>query len=796
MYQAFTFNQSVAMEAQLPTPMRLMNVLGQMEGGNFLANYAGQFTPASDAGLGFDISHSHTCACCGGANARFEKVEAADTVTTNTIFAADIPGDTTTTVTIAPGGSVTSELETTGDTDWIAITLTAGQTIEISLFGSGASPVSDTYLRVRGADGHVIDEDDDGGAGYNSALRFTATADGTYYIEVDSYANNKIGEYTLTVTEPEPIREFTYDEIGAQLSHGYWGGSPHSFDVGSDGSLTVNITSLPSDAQALARAALLSWTDVTGIQFVEVSSGAEITFQDTASGAYANSSWSGTTTISSTVNVSANWLANYGTAINSYSYQTYIHEIGHALGLGHGGNYNGSASYVSDALYVNDAWSTTIMSYFDQSENTFFSDQDFTRVYVITPMAGDIAAMQTLYGLSTTTRTGDTTYGFGSNSNRAIHDADQYVSVGYTIVDSGGHDRLNYSGFTQDQVINLNPETFMNIGGQIGNVVIGRGTDIEDAIGGSGNDTITGNLLENYINGNAGDDTIFGGSSSDRLSGGDGDDTIDGGFGSDTIYGGIGADTISGSSHNDFIGGNDGNDTLNGDRGADNIRGGNGLDTINGGDGDDRLYGDEGADTISGGNGEDYILAGGSNDVVNGGWGNDFIRGQDGDDRLAGALGDDSIGGGAGNDRIRGGRGNDLLAGNSGFDTFVFDEALSAGNVDTIADFLSGTDTIELDLSIFTALSSGGLQQGEFRLGSAATSSSHHIIYNQNTGELFYDADGAGGQAQVLFARLGAGTDLTRTDFSTGGSGAEALDTAKIDSAMPDILGVDTMIYG
>ena len=510
MYQTFTFNQPVAMEAQLPTPTRLMSVLGSIEAQGHLTNYTGQFGPSSEPVLSFDISHSHTCACCGGADARIDKVAAADSVATNAIFAADIPGDTTTTVTIAPGGSVTSELETTGDTDWIAITLTAGQSINIALNGSGANPVSDTYLRLRDASGNLIAENDDGGPGLNSALRFTATTDGTYYIEVDSYNNNKIGEYTLTVDEVEPIREFTYDEIAVQLTQGYWGGSARSWDVGADGSLTVDVSSLPTDVQALARAALGSWTDATGIQFVEVTSGAEITFQDTESGAFARSSSSGGTIISSTVNVSTTWIGNYGTDLNSYSYQTYIHEIGHALGLGHGGNYNGSASYSTDALYLNDAWSTTIMSYFDQSENTFFSNQGFSRVYVVTPMAGDIAAVEALYGLSATTRTGNTIYGFDSNSDRAVHDADQYVSVGYTIVDSGGNDYLNYDEFTQDQLINLNPETFKNIGGQVGNVVIGRGTAIENAIGGSGNDTIVGNGLDNYLGGNDGDDTSKG----------------------------------------------------------------------------------------------------------------------------------------------------------------------------------------------------------------------------------------------------------------------------------------------
>ena len=179
--------------------------------------------------------------------------------------------------------------------------------------------------------------------------------------------------------------------------------------------------------------------------------------------------------------------------LNSYSFMTYLHEIGHALGLGHAGDYNNTADYVQDALYANDAWSTTIMSYFDQNDNAYFHNQGFTRQFVLTPMVGDIVAMQQMYGLSTTTRAGNTTYGFNSNAGSSIYDAQSMGALAYTVFDSAGVDTLDYSGFTSNQLINLNPETFSNVGTGIGNVSIARGTVIENAIGGSGNDTIIGN---------------------------------------------------------------------------------------------------------------------------------------------------------------------------------------------------------------------------------------------------------------------------------------------------------------
>jgi serralysin len=707
------------------------------------------FALSSEAASIFEIAHSQACSCssCCGSD---EKAAGPAPGSDEPIFVeGDIAGDTSTTATITVGGSLTSELETVGDTDWVAITLTAGQTIDISLFGSGTNPVGDTYLRVRDSSGNILAINDDAD-GLNSGLTFTATGAGTYYIEVDSYLSSYTGEYTLTVDEgvpPEPLDVYTYDEIAVQLTQTYWGGSARSWDVGSDGSITVNITELSADGQFLARAALDTWTDVTGIQFVEVGSGAEITFQDTQSGAYASSSVSGGTIISSTVNVSLDWIDSYGANLNSYSFQSYIHEIGHALGLGHGGNYNGSAGYPNDASYANDSWATTIMSYFSQYENTYFADQGFDYNFVLTPMAGDIAAVEALYGLSGSTRLGNTVYGFNSTSNRDIHDATQFVSIAYTIVDSGGNDTLDYSGFSQDQVINLNPETFMNIGGETGNVVIGRGTVIENAFGGSGADTIDGNQANNGIQGNGGNDTVngrggddtiygqagsdslygnggndslFGGDERDYLYGGNdadaayggsgndviignygddtlnggvgddlvfagyGNDTVDGGDGRDTMRGGFGTDTLSGGQGTDAIYGGAGDDTLYGGTGQDFLYGGKGADFLSGGAQDDRLEGDEGDDRLDGNGGNDNVLGGGGNDVVIGGTGDDLLRGGSGNDFLRGGNGSDNLGGGAGADRLTGGAGNDVVTGGTGADEFAF-IAMGTGNADTLA---------------------------------------------------------------------------------------------------------------
>ena len=229
-----------------------------------------------------------------------------------------------------------------------------------------------------------------------------------------------------------------------------------------------------------------------------VTSGGQIVFDDTEDPtdpgptAYSEGHFSSGVYTSADVRISTSWVNQYETDLNSYSFQTYLHEIGHALGLGHAGNYNGNADYAADALYRNDAWSNSIMSYFDpRTDNTYFKGLGFTYQYTVTPMNGDIVAMQQMYGLSTTTRTGDTTYGFNSTAVRPVYNAASMPDVAYTVFDSGGNDTLDYSGFTQNQLINLATETFSNVGSGVGNVMIARGTVIENAVGGSGSDTIT-----------------------------------------------------------------------------------------------------------------------------------------------------------------------------------------------------------------------------------------------------------------------------------------------------------------
>jgi len=104
-----------------------------------------------------------------------------------------------------------------------------------------------------------------------------------------------------------------------------------------------------------------------------------------------------------------------------------------------------------------------------------------------------------------------------------------------------------------------------------------------------------------------------------------------------------------------------------------------------------------------------------------------------------------------------GGKGADTLTGGAGADTFVFDVLETAANRDTIKDSQSGTDQIAIDHSVFGAFAGqvlGAFSAADIAFGTAATTTSQHLIYNAATGALFYDADGSGSTAQIQIAVL------------------------------------------
>jgi serralysin len=319
------------------------------------------------------------------------------------------------------------------------------------------------------------------------------------------------------------------------------------------------------------------------------------------------------------------------------------------------------------------------------------------------------------------------------------------------------------------------------------------------------------------VHGSDGKDWLWGAGGDDWLYGHGGDDTLQGRAGADHLYGGDGTDTASysyspagvavvlfsgltnsGHAEGDVLlsienlTGSDHADALLGDGGVNFLAGLNGNDALKGFGGADTLDGGPGADTMTGGLDSDTYVVDNANDVVAeaGGQGVDVVRSstswtltpgadvetlQTTNDNgasslsLTGNSSGNTVRGNAGNNMLNGGDGDDFLTGLGGYDSFVFNTTLNAAtNVDVITDFNVADDRIMLSDSVFSSIYFTPFDNpslGEFVVGTGALDADDHIIYDSNTGALFYDGDGVGGTVQIQFAQLPPGLDLTRDDF-------------------------------
>ena len=139
------------------------------------------------------------------------------------------------------------------------------------------------------------------------------------------------------------------------------------------------------------------------------------------------------------------------------------------------------------------------------------------------------------------------------------------------------------------------------------------------------------------------------------------------------------------------------------------------------------------------------------------------IYGFDGDDILKGGKKTDFLSGGNGNDSLYSGIGNDVLFGGKGADTFIFNTAL--GNSSIIRDFNPAEDKIQLDMSVFSKLSSGVLNSANFVSGGTANDVNDYLIYNSGTGVLSYDDDGSGANSSSMLAQLSPNLSLSNANF-------------------------------
>jgi hypothetical protein len=226
-------------------------------------------------------------------------------------------------------------------------------------------------------------------------------------------------------------------------------------------------------------------------------------------------------------------------------YYALIHELGHAIGLGHGGPYNQGDIEPFDAAvrqfgpYDMALWA--MMSYVTPSMTnaTFYADYPVTGtnwgsggIQPITPMMLDILAAQRLYGPATSGPLAGDNHIFGFNSNIAgpikpYFDFTQNTQPVITIWGLGLHNTLDLSGWSTPSIINLEPGSFSSGNGFTNNIGIAFNTVIETAIGGGGNDTIFGNAYDNVLVGGPGNDLVTGGPGADRFALGAPSDGVD-----------------------------------------------------------------------------------------------------------------------------------------------------------------------------------------------------------------------------------------------------------------------------
>lgn len=255
--------------------------------------------------------------------------------------------------------------------------------------------------------------------------------------------------------------------------------------------------------------------------------------------------------------------------LGDYGWAVILHETGHALGLKHAQEAGGPAGIGVPTEF--DSLEYTAMSYRSVPNGIPGVWTNEGAGYPQTYMTLDIAALQHLYGANFDTNSGDTTYGWSPDTGEMfINGVGQGAPAGnrifLTIWDGGGNDTYDLSNYGNAVSIDLQPghssvtspgqlalldaAQGIRAAGNVHNALLFEGDPrslLENAIGGSGNDSITGNAAGNRLVGNGGNDTLLGLDGDDALAGGPGDDYLDGGPGADSYIFHLSSMLVAGS---------------------------------------------------------------------------------------------------------------------------------------------------------------------------------------------------------------------------------------------------------
>ncbi len=637
----------------------------------------------------------------------------------------DIRSNTNTTASMGTEATFYGELETGTDRDWIRVEMDRGDALQVNLDGDYfyGTPVDDTYLTIYDRDGNEVASNDDFGGLY-SQTTFTATYNGSYYIEAAAYTGvfapgGFTGDYVITTQEiAAPPAADPLDSIA-------WGTSLDTSDpinvyFATDGQEFDGYTSegFNNYERGQIIEMLEQLEDITDLEFNIVFSAAEADLTlvlDLDEISNEANPYLGYFNPPGTFNEGVGvfngdlWDRSAGGDLDrgGFGYVTVVHELLHGLGMAHPHDTGGSSSVMEGvSSNFNDYGSNnlnqgifTVMTYnsgyftgTDGSapENPSAGDYGFEGG----AMALDIAYLQQLYGANSTHAGGDQLYVLATEN--------QAGTYWEAIWDTGGTDEIRHNG-SDNATIDL------------------RAATLEYEFGGGG--------FVSAVDGVQGGFTIANGVMIENARGGNGNDTLIGNEGGNKLIGGRGNDDISGN------------------EGVDKIKGGAGNDDLNGGDGGDTIKGGSGGDTINGDNGGDKIKGGGGADIINGGNGNDKIKG------------------GTKDDVLDGGAGRDVLTGGGGADTFVF-SALSdssGSTVDTITDFKRGVDTI--DLSELDAVSSQSGDQDFAFVGTGGFTGAGQVRIDRDSNGVTVQADVDGDGVADFEIIVDDVNNLTASDF-------------------------------